>query len=831
MRELASSLVAGLFWLVICAATTANLAFPDTVRASELSGPGQPTSQQLEALPWLKSHFEPDLPLLHYPSRKPGHYSREDWAAAIDSTWGSGAPMGEQMAVYREFWFLIDSIFACFQDLGHDWDSVFLENNFEIVTNPSRGRFAAMLNHSAMALMESHTFCQDNAVSNSARAPGVPLMSIGGWNANHHFGAALTPLADSSLLVYLAIDPHPLGLVRGDVVLGYDGTPWKEIYLELLEAQLPIYHGGWPGSSEVSFTHSLLMAAGLNWHLFDTIDIVKYETGDTLHLPTNLLVDQVMVCYGTEQMPLPGIDTPTWSDPVSWGIVEGTNIGYIGCMVWVEPAGEQLLNAVDSLMFHHETIGLIIDFRFNYGGNMFLAYDALELLFNTYTETIGFAQRCDPNNRDSMCVTVPPEGYAIDADPDTYFDRPIALLTGPGAVSSGDQVALAMTFHPEVRTFGKPTAAAFNTATQASPGSGYSMQYAYGDAWPASDPGHYLTHDVIPVDEDVWLTPDGVAQGMDDVVGAAINWIFREMPVFFFTDSSFGQAPFEMTFTGWSPFDATDWMWDFGDGDSAFVLEPTHVFAERGIYDITVAAVVDGQTHSYTDSAAVVVLADTLRADSVAVTEADSVIEVRIRATNTIPLNRLTIPLEYSGTLALVYDSFSTAGCRTEYFDIQTLIHISSTLSRTTIKLQTASDNSQPDLPADSGLVLKVFFHVNEAASPGQQATLSLDGYTNYDPIFVSPRTEYLARGADGLAYFTTCCLGIAGNVDDDAGDVIDIADLVYLVDYMFDFGPAPLCLYEANIDGDSLNMINISDLVYLVDYMFTGGPEPVPCP
>ncbi|MCK4373090.1 MAG: hypothetical protein KAW61_08075, partial [candidate division Zixibacteria bacterium] len=65
MRELASSLVAGLFWFVICAATTANFAFPDTVRASELSGPGQPTPQQLEALPWLKSHFEPDLPLLH----------------------------------------------------------------------------------------------------------------------------------------------------------------------------------------------------------------------------------------------------------------------------------------------------------------------------------------------------------------------------------------------------------------------------------------------------------------------------------------------------------------------------------------------------------------------------------------------------------------------------------------------------------------------------------------------------------------------------------------------------------------------------------------------
>ena len=71
----------------------------------------------------------------------------------------------------------------------------------------------------------------------------------------------------------------------------------------------------------------------------------------------------------------------------------------------------------------------------------------------------------------------------------------------------------------------------------------------------------------------------------------------------------------------------------------------------------------------------------------------------------------------------------------------------------------------------------------------------------------------------------------VAGNVDDDPEDVIDITDLVYLVDHMFNLGPAPPCRYEANVDGDSLNMVNIADLVYLVDYMFTGGPPPVACP
>ena len=54
--------------------------------------------------------------------------------------------------------------------------------------------------------------------------PGVPLMTVGGWGNNGHFGAGLTPLEDSSLLVYDAVNNHPLDLVPGDKVLGYDGV-------------------------------------------------------------------------------------------------------------------------------------------------------------------------------------------------------------------------------------------------------------------------------------------------------------------------------------------------------------------------------------------------------------------------------------------------------------------------------------------------------------------------------------------------------------------------------------------------------------------------------
>ncbi len=57
------------------------------------------------------------------------------------------------------------------------------------------------------------------------------------------------------------------------------------------------------------------------------------------------------------------------------------------------------------------------------------------------------------------------------------------------------------------------------------------------------------------------------------------------------------------------------------------------------------------------------------------------------------------------------------------------------------------------------------------------------------------------------------------------AGDGVDIADLVWLVDYMFGGGASPLP-YDAG-DVDCTGEIDIADLVYLVSYMFSGGTEP----
>jgi len=173
----------------------------------------------------------------------------------------------------------------------------------------------------------------------------------------------------------------------------------------------------------------------------------------------------------------------------------------------------------------NSTSGLIIDFRANLGGNMFLSNPALSLLFPDTVKTINFLKRSRDRKRNSFTVDGDEAVYVIRSNGKGY-QKPIAVLTGPGAVSSGDQVALRMKFHPKARLFGKPTWGAFSAADPIEFGNpDWSGRVSAADCFLVSEPDDHLTRRDLGVDFPVWLTPDDVAHGRDTVVEAAIKWI------------------------------------------------------------------------------------------------------------------------------------------------------------------------------------------------------------------------------------------------------------------------------------------------------------------
>jgi hypothetical protein len=307
---------------------------------------------------------------------------------------------------------------------------------------------------------------------------------------------------------------------------------------ELLNVhELPVMGHYWASDDE-GFDHVKQGSVGMNWHLFSTLDVVKHSTGEVQHLDVTPLGGLSGTLWATEQLDVPGIPKPdiTTSDWVTHGILPGTNIGYINVLAWSTGADVEFELAVDELTQQTSTDGLVIDFRFNLGGNMFLSNDGLAILFTSTVPTIDFVQRCgNPNNHLSLCALNIPGTYEIPGDPQTSYTNPVAVLNGPATISSGDQVSLRMTFLSNARSFGKSTSTTFNSPAAivwSDPGVAAVFQgrYCQADAYLLSDPSEYLTHDEQPVDCSVWLEPDDVAEGVDTVLQTAIDWIEGTQP-------------------------------------------------------------------------------------------------------------------------------------------------------------------------------------------------------------------------------------------------------------------------------------------------------------
>jgi hypothetical protein len=126
-------------------------------------------------------------------------------------------------------------------------------------------------------------------------------------------------------------------------------------------------------------------------------------------------------------------------------------------------------------------------------------------------------------------------------------------------------------------------------------------------------------------------------------------------------------------------------------------------------------------------------------------------------------------------------------------------------LANVVVKILQTGDSTQTD-----GTGKYVFANVPDGAYT------MLFGKSTYRPLI---KTN-VAIGA--------CCVGLAGNVDCDPLNGIDISDLSILVDNLF-ISLQPLCCNQsANTDGQP--GVDISDLSALIDFLYISFTPTAPC-
>ena len=316
--------------------------------------------------------------------------------------------------------------------------------------------------------------------------------------------------------------------------------------------------------------------------------------------------------------------------------------------------------------------------------------------------------------------------------------------------------------------------------------------------------------------QNLWYSIDNLYcpwEGCDPMVEYLVRNI-EPRAVILSADQTFGTAPLEVNFSGESELTVDTWTWDLGDGEYAYVQSPLHIYDEPGIYNITLEIDAGGKIWTTTKNDYIVATADSMIAIDTEGPIGGSVM-MPIYAHNTIPISGMVIPLHYSGTLAVTFDSVSTAGCRTEgFFKSEHNLGSGFKAFELTAGIE--------DMQAGTGSILNTFFTI-QSGDATDYATIELDDLGSYVRMFTSNEYgDYAPAGIAGTIRLPYIC------GDADCDKAVNILDVVYIINYIYKNGTEPDPLDAADVNSDTY--INILDVVYVINFIYKSGPVP-DCP
>ena len=134
-----------------------------------------------------------------------------------------------------------------------------------------------------------------------------------------------------------------------------------------------------------------------------------------------------------------------------------------------------------------------------------------------------------------------------------------------------------------------------------------------------------------------------------------------------------------------------------------------------------------------------------------------------------------------------------------------------------------------PNNPGGSYSIIYEFnrYMINESKKVGQalydskfycNQNYGWDHYAEYLDMFT-----FNLYGDPSLVREGTEPAALCGDANRDG--IINSADIVYLINYLFKNGPAPDPLSIGDVNSDEI--INSADVVYLINYLFKSGPAP----
>ncbi len=277
--------------------------------------------------------------------------------------------------------------------------------------------------------------------------------------------------------------------------------------------------------------------------------------------------------------------------------------------------------------------------------------------------------------------------------------------------------------------------------------------------------------------------------------------------------TKFGPAPLTVNFNGSSSLTVTDWSWDFGDGQTANVQNPSHTFQAAGQYDVTITTQTSEGTQVSPNPNMIWVWGDTLALDTVQV-GTNQKFKIDIDGGTHLPLTQITVPISWAGSLALPLDSIRMTGLRTAGLILDTL-YTNLPMKQLVVRLRATGSNT---IPTGNGPILSLWFRSPIIKLPGVNQ-VNVQSFAGYAPLCVSSAGFYTPEISSNGGVTMSCCVGTRGNVDNDPLQGVDIADLTTLVDHLFISFVPLACADEGNIDG--IGGVDIGDLTALVDHLF----------